>query len=253
MKRRSLMTMATAVATIVSACALPSAAATPPIDDGLRRVLWGGPRCDHVIRLMMRAAMGEDREFGRGFEASAEELGDLQIGGVAMLPGAPSEAPPTYLVTVTNASPREVCGVDLTLVAIVGQIRPCDPTASERIERIGPGESVRVRVRLPVDALAMPVGYGQTSPFHKLAVAIDSLDQFLEADEANNVLVLNRVDIPMEPTQPPAAEEAQPSNPIDPAPTQEPSKDKDNGSRPSSDPLESAFKAFESESQQSDS
>lgn len=207
----------------------------------VRHTLFGGPRCDRVIRLTLRAHRPDLRTGGTAsqspggpFLVPRDEIGDLTIVGVTQSPPPDSEAPPTYVIAIANRSSRDVGAFRVSLVALLGRIHPHCPTAVARVASVGAGEEVSVRVTLPHGALAMGGGRG----FRRVVVAIDSLDQFVESDEANNVQVLERTEIALQPPQakPTERDEA-------PAPGGGPSDER------SEDSLESALEEFGFEDQ----
>ncbi|TWT87657.1 hypothetical protein Mal64_31990 [Pseudobythopirellula maris] len=210
---------------------------------GYQQLLMGGPRCDHVIDLLMRFGIGGGAGVGPAagmiahspygpIEMPAVELGDLQIAGVALVASDDPACAPTYAVTIKNCSPRDVCHLQVTLVALLGPIRPHDPTALATVDSIPAGGCVEIAIQLPIESLAMGqgvLGDGCPLAFQKLLVAIDSLDGFAEIDESNNLQLLCRSDIPAqvvveapaveaigEPADAPAAVQ-----PVEPAPAPE--------------------------------
>ena len=172
----------------------------------LLSALQGAPGCAHVLRLLTRyggleglptpgGLMAMPSPMG-GFAMPLAELGDLCVASVEQLPGAGGCAP-TIIVGVTNSSTRPVCDVHVSIVALLGPIKPFDPTANVRLAEVPAGATVEVEIVLPVEALAMGSHAGAPVGFQKLLVAVDSLDRFLEVDEVNNLKLLCGADIPV--------------------------------------------------------
>ncbi len=127
----------------------------------------------------------------------AAELGDLELVQVVQLEVADGACGPKFAVTVRNNSTRDVCGFRISLVALLGRIHPMAPTAIVKVDKICAGAAVELHVQLPIECLAMGNRNGQVIGFQRLLVAIDSFDQFVECNEANNIKVLVRTAIPM--------------------------------------------------------
>lgn len=171
----------------------------------VQQVLHGPTRCDHVIDLMMRHGINNDKgSYGSSMMNHSpmgpmwiphEELGDLELVEVAQLPVADPACGPKFAVVVQNNSKRDVCGFRVTLVALLGRIFPTAPTTVVKVEKICAGQAAEVHVQLPIEALAMGARNGQPLEFARLVVAIDSFDQFAECNEANNVKVFDRTSI----------------------------------------------------------
>ena len=166
----------------------------------------GGTRCDHVIQMMLRH--GVNNSFDRsntmsllgqsstvGTLVPINELGDLQLVQVDQFPTEANPSGPKLAVIVLNRSNRQVCNFHITAVAVFGQIHPWSPNATVEIAKINPGEVLQVIVALPIDVYSMGNRNGQALGFEKLIVAIDSFDQLLETDEANNIKVFNSNEI----------------------------------------------------------
>lgn len=174
----------------------------------LQQSLMTSQGCGHVIQMLSRhGGLHPSGPLVNGavvpspygpFVMPANELGDLVIECVTEAPQADPACSPTFLVTIGNKSTRELCDVQISLVALLGPIRPFNPTAIARVEKIPPGASVEVSIQLPIESLAMGNNGGTVIGFQKLLVAIDSLDQFVELDEANNLKLLCRADIPQQ-------------------------------------------------------
>ncbi len=177
-----------------------------PAGQPLETALTGPPGCEHVLDLLLRYG---PLEGGPGLQCGtvvpsahgpfvmpAEEIGDLCIASVTESPASDPACAPTFLVAITNNSLRAVCDVQVSLVALLGPIKPCDPTAIACLKEIPAGATVEIEITLPVEALAMGSNGGAPVGFQKLLVAIDSLDRYVERCEANNLKLLCRADIP---------------------------------------------------------
>lgn len=188
---------------VTAACpALAGLPATQP----LATALTGPPGCGHVLDLLLRYGPlegGPGQRCGTvvpsahgPFVMPAEEIGDLCIASVAESPASDPACAPTFLVAVTNSSTRAICDVQVSLVALLGPIKACDPTANACIQEIPAGATVEIEITLPVEALAMGSNGGAPVGFQKLLVAIDSLDRYVERCEANNLKLVCRNEIP---------------------------------------------------------
>jgi len=162
------------------------------------QVLPGGTRCDNVIHLMhlhgvnnsvnltMSASMLHRSPLGTML-IPGDELGDLEIIQVTQVLHDDLACGPKIAVIVQNQSARKVCGFHVSAVAILGHIFPTSPNRTVRVEKLEPGEALEVLVQLPIEALAMGNRNGQIIGFQRLVVAIDSYDEFVETNEANNL------------------------------------------------------------------
>lgn len=163
------------------------------------------PGCGHVLDLLHRygGLEGAPRPTGHlmtpsplgAFAMPVEEIGDLCVATVEEGPCDPG-CPPTIIVGVTNHSTRPVCKVHVSVVALLGPIKSCDPSANVCIEEIPAGGTVEVELVLPAEALAMGDNGGAPIGFQKLLVAADSYDRYVELDEANNLKLICRADLP---------------------------------------------------------
>ena len=171
---------------------------------GLHPAFHGGCDAGHVIDLLARHGCRTpllqpqqtivNSPLGTVLMPSAE-YGDLVIDSVVECLADP-DCPPAFLITIKNCSPRPVCNIQVSLVAMLGPIRPLDPTAVATLAEIPAGGCAEIKIVLPPAALRMGANGGLAVGFQQLLVAIDSLDQFAELDEANNIQLLNRCDIP---------------------------------------------------------
>ncbi len=217
-----LLALATAVV------ATPVVAGVPALQP-LQTALTGAPGCEHVLDLLMRYGPLEGQGGLQGgtvvpsphgsFVMPASEIGDLCLASLCESAASDPACPPTFVVAVTNNSQRAVCHVQVTLVAMLGPIKACDPTANACLAEIPAGATIEVEITLPAEALAMGSNGGVPVGFQKLLVAIDSHDQLVEANESNNLRLVCRQDIPqqvIEAVAPVAAEV--PAGPPAPAP-----------------------------------
>lgn len=211
-----------AIATL--AVAAPTLAGIPAM-----QALTGAPGCSHVLDLLMRYGPLEGlptaptgavipSPYG-SFVMPAAEIGDLCIANVAESADCDPACAPTFIIGVTNNSSRAICKVHVSIVALLGPIKPFDPTATACIEEIPPGATVEIEITLPVEALAMGSNGGAPVGFHKLMVAIDAFDNFAEVDESNNLRLLCRADIPKQVIEVQETTiEAAPAAPVETAP-----------------------------------
>ncbi|WP_145416906.1 hypothetical protein [Planctomycetes bacterium K23_9] len=173
----------------------------------LARVLGHGQTCDHVINLVMRhginnrvdnysAGIVHNAGFGP-MAISSTDIGDLELMQVTSMPHSDPACGPKFAVVLRNNSTREVCGPRVSAVALLGRIRSTSPTSVVKVEKICAGQSIEVHVQLPVEALSMGNHNGTLVGFRRLLVAVDSFDQFVENNEANNIKVFDLASIPM--------------------------------------------------------
>ena len=100
-------------------------------------------------------------------------------------------------MTVKNLGCRKVCNFHISVVALFGPICPTSPNNTVCVEDLGPGEAVEVIVQLPIEALAMGNRNGQVIGFQRVVVAIDSYDEFVETNEANNLKAFDVAALPV--------------------------------------------------------
>lgn len=172
----------------------------------MQQALTGAPGCGHVLDLLLRHGLAPSGELLHGgavvpsphgaFVLPAAEIGDLCIAHLAEVP-SDAGCPPTFCVAVTNNSARAICNVQISLVALLGPIKPFDPTANACLAEIPAGATVEIEITMPPEALAMGADRGVAVGFQKLLVAIDSLDAYAEANESNNLQLVCRADIPL--------------------------------------------------------
>ncbi|MCM2373295.1 hypothetical protein [Aporhodopirellula aestuarii] len=154
--------------------------------------------CSHVIDLIHRYGVNQtcdtagDRQwithsaFGPAI-IPASEAGDLSIASVHQIADIENGCGPKFAVVISNCSTRCVEGFSVTVVGTLGQIHCFSPCTTVKVDKIHPNESLQVEVTLPIEALAMGNRNGQVIGFQRLIVAIDSFDEFVETDEANNL------------------------------------------------------------------
>ena len=171
------------------------------------RVLGEGNRCDHVIGLITRHGVNNSVDlhassvvhstgFG-GMIVPTSEIGDLQLKQVTRVEHDGIGCEPTFNVVIHNASIREVCNLRVTAVALLGRIRPTSPSTVVKVSKVLPGQLLEIQVKLPSEALTMGGYNGTAIGFRRLLVAIDSFDQFVETNEANNIRVFDLSSIPI--------------------------------------------------------
>ncbi|EMI20152.1 secreted protein [Rhodopirellula maiorica SM1] len=161
--------------------------------------------CSHVIDLISQHGVNNTFNRGSTFHASPFghvaipdcEIGDLQIVEVRQQEHVDSACGPTFAIVIQNHSTRSVCGFHVTAVAVFGHICPTSPNVTVKVDKIEAGEALEVLVTLPIEALAMGNRNGQVIGFQRLVVAIDSFDELMESDEANNLKAFNAASIPV--------------------------------------------------------
>ncbi|MGB7347064.1 MAG: hypothetical protein WBD20_22765 [Pirellulaceae bacterium] len=171
----------------------------------LARVLGHGQSCDHVINLVMRHGVNNSvDQHSAGFVHNAgfgpmviagADIGDLELMQVTSLPHSDPACGPKFAVVIRNNSTRDVCGPRVSAVALLGRICSTSPTSVVKVDKICAGQSIEVHVQLPLEALSMGNHNGAVVGFRRLLVAIDSFDQFVENNEANNIKVFDLASI----------------------------------------------------------
>ena len=175
---------------------------------GLYSSMPGGNRCDHVIQQMLRHGVNNsvDRSVANSMlrhspfgvvETPETEFGDLEVVQVNQIPQEGVACGPKLAVIVMNRSLREVCNFHVSAVAVFGHICPTSPNATVEVAAINPGEAIEVCMQLPIESLSMGNQTGQALGFQRLVVVIDSFDELLETNEANNVKAFESGEIPV--------------------------------------------------------
>lgn len=205
MKRLQIFSpMMSAVIACVLCCGPLSVAKAEDVD--LRRLLHGPDRCDHVISLLLRHGVNNDADIATPNNAfhplgpvaiPAADLGDLQLISIARHGAIADGCGPAFDLVIKNCSTRDVCGSRVTIVGLFGRIHPTSPNVTARIDSIPAGQAVQVTVTLPIECLAMGNLNGQMIAFNRVLVAVDSFDQFMECNEANNLRVFDAGSISM--------------------------------------------------------
>ncbi len=202
--------VAACVTTTIAVC-LAELAHSQTIDTS--QVLCGNSRCDHVVAQVMRHGVNRhatnlaannlaashlvgSSPFGLAAIASSD-IGDLQIVSVQRVADLQTPCGPRFKIVVMNQSQHPVEGVDVSLVALLGAIQPHSPNATVRSCGIEPGTAVEVDITLPIEALSMGNNNGVVLGLQTLLVAIDSHDEWIEVDEANNLQALAAASIPI--------------------------------------------------------
>ena len=160
----------------------------------------GDAHCQHVIDLLMRYGMSKHARltavpFGNSL-ILGDSVGDLELVSVTLVDPGNDAAGPTMAIAVRNNSERHVCSFSVSAVAVLGRIHPFSPSTTSTIKKICAGETLEIQLQLPIEALAMGRVGTNVMAFKKLVVAIDSFDELLECDESNNILILDRTEIP---------------------------------------------------------
>jgi len=175
---------------------------------GFQSLMPGGNRCDHVIQQMLRHGVNNsvDRSVANSMlrhspfgvvETPETEFGDLEVVQVNQIPQEGVACGPKLAVIVMNRSLREVCNFHVSAVAVFGHICPTSPNATVEVAAINPGEAIEVCMQLPMESLSMGNQTGQALGFQRLVVVIDSFDELLETNEANNVKAFESGEIPV--------------------------------------------------------
>jgi hypothetical protein len=229
--------------------------------------LLDGSRCDHVIHLMHRYGVNNSVNCGPGASMlyhsplgglviNESDLGDLEIMQVSRIEHEDAVCGPRFAVLVRNHSCRDVCNFHVSVVGILGRIVPCSPNATVSVERICAGETLQVDVTLPIEALAMGNRNGQIIGMQRLVVVIDSFDQLVETNEANNLKAFDITQVPvLAPVVEQTAEAVAPSAvetgvaPATIAPGASPATESvaPQAAEPSADPLRSAIRQLANE------
>lgn len=172
------------------------------------QLLHGRNRCDHVMAMIHRygvnnsinemAARGmfHHSPLG-GVMVNESDFGDLQVATVKQIVDPNSTCGPRFAVLIHNNSCRNVCNFHVTAVAVLGRITPFSPNTTVRVGEIAAGETMQIELTLPIEALAMGNRNGQIIGLQRLVVAIDSLDQLAETNEANNLKAFQVCELPV--------------------------------------------------------
>ncbi|QEF96859.1 hypothetical protein Mal15_08890 [Stieleria maiorica] len=164
-------------------------------DAELRRLLHGPDRCDHVIGLLLRHGVNNNANPAATVNAfhpygpvaiPAAELGDLQLESIARHADT-TGCGPSFDLVIKNCSTRDVCGAHVTLVGLLGRILPTSPNVTAKLDSVPAGQAIQVTLTLPIESLAMGNLNGQIIGLNRVLVVVDSYDQFMESDEANNL------------------------------------------------------------------
>ncbi|PAY19552.1 hypothetical protein CKO51_10560 [Rhodopirellula sp. SM50] len=229
----------------------------------LRRLLHGPDRCDHVIPMLLRHGVNNDSSPATAMHTfhpygpiaiPATELGDLELISITRHADTAAGCGPSFDLVIKNCSTRDVCGAHVTLVGLLGRIRPTSPNVTTKLESIPAGQAIQVTATLPIQSLAMGNLNGQAIAMNQVLVVLDSFDQFMESNEANNLRLYDATTIPAASTAvaetavtaAPAAAEATPqdqASSVNP-PAAEPSSPSDSGMGLSSPDLRSAIDQF---------
>ncbi len=170
-------------------------------------VLRGPENCRHVIGLLQIHGVNNSVDLSaaslvappmyRPFVMPLAELGDLRIAQVTQLPAGAPDSGPQIAIMVHNASDRTVRNFHLTAIGFLGQIYPHSPSTTVRVEQLNPGQQAEFVVQLPIEVTALGNRDGQILGFQRLLVAIDSFDQLLETNEANNLRAFRVSELPI--------------------------------------------------------
>ncbi|TWT93937.1 hypothetical protein [Stieleria varia] len=205
-KRHILIASATTLAITLTSLVgnLCTTARADQVD--LHRILDGGQRCDHVMGLLLKHGVNNSNDMSNtpdmihalgAFAIPSTELGDLQLMQITQDAEVAPGCGPKFQVMIQNTSTRDVCGFRVTIVGLFGRIMPHSPSCTVTIDKICAGAAVEVPMELPIESLAMGNHNGQILGFQRVLVVVDSYDQFMECDEANNLRVFDRNTIPV--------------------------------------------------------
>ena len=205
MKLKNTLRTLGAMCVAIAATVIGSAGSARADHVDLQQVLHGNARCDHVIAMLHRHGVNNSRPSNNaallhplnGFAIPASELGDLQLVQITQASDLEHGCGPKFFVTIKNTSTRDVCGFRVTLVGLFGRIQPLSPNCTVKVDKICPGQAIEIPITLPIEALSMGNHNGQVLGCQRILVVIDSFDQFMECDEANNLRVFNRNEIPV--------------------------------------------------------
>lgn len=175
----------------------------------------GDSHCQHVLNLLMRYGTSNHAHrlavpFGNSL-VLGDTVGDLELVSVTLVDPGSDVAGPTVAVAVRNNSERHVTSFSATAVAVLGRIHPFSPSKTCTIDKICAGETLEIQLQLPIEALAMGRAGANLLAFKKLVIAIDSFDELVECDESNNILVLDRTQIPVAAAAAPQVQETVPA------------------------------------------
>ncbi|MEM8669432.1 MAG: hypothetical protein AAGG48_18045 [Planctomycetota bacterium] len=202
---RCLLTASIVVGSIVAAQAQ---VITNPQVITTSQLLHGGTRCDHVLALIHRHGVNNSvNEFASramlhhsllgGVVVNEADWGDLQVAAVNQIVDQDANCGPKFSVLIRNNSCRAVCNFHVSAVGVLGRICPNSPNTTVTVGEIAAGETLQVVLTLPIEALAMGNRNGQIIGLQRLVVAIDSLDQLAETNEANNLKAFEVGQIPI--------------------------------------------------------
>lgn len=221
--KRSTLTFALAIAMGILTAGQSNVSRADDVD--LRQLLHGPERCDHVISLLLRHGVNNDSVQDasvppqallghptNAIQMSGADIGDLELISVARRAETTTGCGPTFDVVVKNCSTRDVCHSRLTLVGLLGRIHGASPNTTVKVESLPAGQAVQISVTLPIESLAMGNLNGQILGFNRVLVVVDSFDQFMESNEANNLRTFDLSTIPIATVAPVAVLETSESN-----------------------------------------
>ena len=169
-----------------------ASAQAPPLVAGLGHNT-GPTACHHVIDLLLRYGLHSRAQLPNVSSVLlGESIGDVSLVQVSMLDTGSPAAGPTLAITLQNDSQRDVGPFSVSAVATFVRIHPWCPTVTQRVKCVAAGETLELQLQMPHESLAMGQAGGSRLAFNKLVVAIDSFDELLELNEANNLLVIGR-------------------------------------------------------------
>lgn len=157
--------------------------------------------CQHVVDLLLRYGTSNLPHrlvvpVGNGL-LLGDSIGDLELVSVALVDQGNAAAGPTIAVTVSNHGTRDVAGFSVSAVAILGRLHAWSPSITQHLPKVCAGETLEIQMQLPLESLAMGRAGTNLLAYQKLVVAIDCFDEWIETNETNNVLIVNRTAIPL--------------------------------------------------------
>ncbi|HEX3999107.1 MAG TPA: hypothetical protein VHX65_11195 [Pirellulales bacterium] len=141
--------------------------------------------------------------FGHHFDVGELVAGgiDVEFSSVRQLDaGDPSKnLAPAYRVWFHNNSDVDINqAFDVAILASNDQTLTTNlPYAAVRVDGMAADETMFVDIRLPIEAMSMATVDGQPAAFTYLHTIIDSQNELVETNKANNFAVYARQDIPM--------------------------------------------------------
>jgi len=192
------------------------------------------PDARHVIDLLMQnrhrsafahgAAVGTMPAGPVHRVVAQPQLGDLELLEVRLVAEGAGTRGPVYQVSFRNTSQFALRHFRISIVGVLCRIDPTSPCRRLTIPCIEAGETKCIEIELPARAMSMHSHGVGPAPFDTLIVALDSLDEFMECNELNNVSIMKRAEIGLLVAEAaaPAAPAPTPTAPAETVPTPAP-------------------------------